>query len=104
MADLKKLGKDEVAYVAKLSNLKLTEIELEKFGIQLASIIDFIRKLQEVDTEDIEPTSQTTGLVSVMREDKTVPSFKVDDVFYSTEKRFNDFFVIERLLTERGEK
>ena len=39
-----------------------------------------------------------------MREDKTVPSFKVDDVFYSTEKRFNDFFVIERLLTERGEK
>ncbi len=98
------LTTEEVAHIAKLSNLKLTKNEISKFRKQLASVIGFVRKLQEVDTENIEPTSQTTGLVGVTREDKTTPSFRIEEVFYSTDNNFNNFFRIKRLLTERGEK
>lgn len=101
MADLTNEG---VVHVAKLSNLTLTKPEIVKFRRQLSSVIDFVRKLQEVETEGISPTAQTTGLLNVLREDKTRPSFDIEDVFYSTDKRFNDFFKIERLLGERGEK
>ncbi len=98
------LTNEEVAHVAKLSNLKLNKGEIAKFRRQLASVIGFVKKLQEVNTENVEPTSQTTGLVNVMRKDGVCPSFKIDDVFYSTNQRLNNFFVIERLLKERGKK
>ncbi len=98
------LTDEEVVHVAKLSNLDLTQEEVSKFRKQLGSVIDFIRKLQEVNTEKVQPTSQTTGLIKILRNDKIVPSFKIDDVFYSTERRFNDYFKTEMLLAERGEK
>lgn len=99
-----RLTAEEVVHIAKLSNLVLAKEEIAKFREQLSTVIEFVRKLQEVDTEGIIPTSQTTGLVNVLREDKTKPSFNIEDVFYSTDNRFNDLFKIGRLLEERGEK
>lgn len=67
-----KLTKKQVLHVAELSNLTLSSVEIKKFTPQLTKIIDFIAKLSEVDTDNILPTSQTTNLVNVTREDKVV--------------------------------
>ena len=56
-------------HVAKLAKLNLTKAESDKFVPQLENIINFIGKLKEVDTDGIIPTSQTTGLINVVRED-----------------------------------
>lgn len=73
------LTRDDVKHVADLSNLKLTDSEIEKFTPQLAKIVEFVSQLSEIDTNGITPTSQTTGLKNVLREDVVKPSEIVVD-------------------------
>lgn len=76
------LTKAQVQHIAELSNLTLTDEEVDKFTPQLLRIIEFVKTLQEVDTTDVEPTANTTGLENVLREDEIVESeIKVDEVF-----------------------
>jgi len=63
------LNKKEIEHLALLARLGITEKEKEKFRSELSSILDYVAKLNEVDTENIKPTSQVTGLSNIMRED-----------------------------------
>jgi len=65
-----KLTSDEVKHIAKLARLKLTDEEIEKFGEQLSDILSNAKMLEEVDTSNIEPIAQITGLRNVTFEDK----------------------------------
>lgn len=65
-----KLSKKDVLHIAKLSKLKLSGAETEKFADQLSGVIEYVEQLNEVDTEGVEPTSQVTGLENVYREDE----------------------------------
>ena len=67
-----KLSKSEVEHIANLARIKLSKQEVEKFQKQLSVILDYIEKLGEIDTTDVEPTAQVTGLENVLREDKLV--------------------------------
>ncbi|MDH5174007.1 MAG: Asp-tRNA(Asn)/Glu-tRNA(Gln) amidotransferase subunit GatC, partial [Elusimicrobiota bacterium] len=51
------ITKNEVEYVARLARLKLTEEEKEKYTKQLGDILKYIDKLNELNTEKVEPTS-----------------------------------------------
>ena len=66
------LSKEEVKRIAYLARLGLTDDELEKFAGQLTGILDYVDMLNEVDTENVEPTSQVTGLESVMEDDEVI--------------------------------
>jgi len=65
-----KLSIAEVEHIAKLAKLELSQEEKEKYCEQLSSVLEYVDQLSEVDTEGVEPTSNVTGLSSVMREDK----------------------------------
>jgi len=65
------LTKKQVKHIAKLAKLKLSNGEIEKFREQLSSILEYAGLLEEVDTKNVEPTAQTTGLKNVYREDKS---------------------------------
>ena len=71
-----KLSHDDVRHMAKLCRLTLSDEEVEKFANELTSILEYIQKLQEVDTEGVEPLKQVTGLKNSFREDK----LRSDDV------------------------
>lgn len=64
------LSKDEVKHIAKLARLHLTDAEAEKYSKELTSILDFINVLQEVDTENVTPLSQSTDIHNSFREDE----------------------------------
>lgn len=64
------LTKEEVQHIAILARLGLTQEEIEKYTNQLSSILDYVKQLEEVDTEGIEPTAQVTGLENIMRDDQ----------------------------------
>jgi len=64
------LSKQQVQHIAKLANLSLTEREIRKFQKQLGDVLDYIGILNELDTENVKPTSQVAGLENVFREDK----------------------------------
>jgi aspartyl-tRNA(Asn)/glutamyl-tRNA(Gln) amidotransferase subunit C len=65
-----KLSKEDVLHIAKLSKLKLSTDEVEKFRGQLSSVLDYVGELSEVDTKGVEITAQVTGLTNVFDEDK----------------------------------
>jgi aspartyl-tRNA(Asn)/glutamyl-tRNA(Gln) amidotransferase subunit C len=56
--------------IAKLAKLSLTDKEKEKYGHELSHILDHVADLEEVDTQDIPATNQSTGLEGKEREDK----------------------------------
>lgn len=64
------LERKDIEHIAKLARLDLTEEELEKYGQQLSGVLDYIDQLREVDTENVEPTAQVTGLSNVFRDDE----------------------------------
>ena len=68
-----KLTPTEVQKIASLSKLSLTEEEIEMFSAQLSDVLTYFQKLNELNTEGVEETSQVTGLVNVYREDVFTP-------------------------------
>ncbi len=63
------LTKDEVAHIAELARLHLTDEEVTRYQSELSRILEYIDQLREVNTEGIEPTAQVTGLINYLRED-----------------------------------
>ncbi|WP_342526220.1 Asp-tRNA(Asn)/Glu-tRNA(Gln) amidotransferase subunit GatC [Chryseomicrobium sp. FSL W7-1435] len=66
------ITKEEVRHVAHLARLAITEEEVEHFTEQLAKIVQFADKLNELDTTNVEPTTHVLPLENVLREDKSV--------------------------------
>ena len=66
------LSDDDVRHIGKLCRLNLSDAEVKKFAPELNDIFTYIDKLQEVDTDNIDPTPQPTGIVNRFREDKIV--------------------------------
>lgn len=89
-----KLTKKDVKHVADLSNLTLTDEEIAKFTPQLDKIIEFVATLSEVDTDGVEPTSQTTGLSNVLREDE----IKTENILPSEV----DYYKVPSILQNRS--
>jgi aspartyl-tRNA(Asn)/glutamyl-tRNA(Gln) amidotransferase subunit C len=90
--------KIDVLHIAKLANLSLTETEEKKFEKQLSDVLQYIDKLNEIETKDVEPTSQVTGLENVLREDTTSPSLPQDAVLSNTKAQHNGFFQVKGIL------
>lgn len=63
------ISRDEVAHLAKLARLAVTEEELDVFAGQLDQILDSVAKVSEVAGEDVPPTSHAVPLTNVFRED-----------------------------------
>lgn len=75
------LTKDQVLHIAKLARLTLTSSEIDKMTKELSAILNYVELLNEVDTTNVEPTAQVTGLTNALREDVVVPSdAKSDDL------------------------
>ena len=64
-----KISLQEVEHIAELARIGLTKKEKEKFSEELSDVLEYIEQLKEIDTKDIEPVSQVTGLINVVRED-----------------------------------
>jgi aspartyl-tRNA(Asn)/glutamyl-tRNA(Gln) amidotransferase subunit C len=64
------LTKEQARHIAKLARLGLKDDGIDLFAKQLSEILTYVEKLDVVDTSNVIPTSQTTDLKNVMREDK----------------------------------
>lgn len=69
----------EVGYIAQLARIKLTEKEEKSLKKDLSSILEYIEKLNEVDTTEVEPLYQTTGIVNSFRNDEPRMEFQMDE-------------------------
>lgn len=78
------ISEDHVRHIAKLARLTLTEGEVQKFTKELGAILSYVEQLQTVDTTDVLPTAQVTGLENAFREDCILPSGISPDAILAT--------------------
>jgi aspartyl-tRNA(Asn)/glutamyl-tRNA(Gln) amidotransferase subunit C len=76
---LSEISRDQVEHVAKLARLNLTEDEAVQYTTQLNAILNFFEKLDELDTERVEPTSHVMEVYNVMRADEERPSIEREE-------------------------
>ena len=92
------LDKNEVIKVAKLSKLELKEEEIQIFSEQLPKIIDFIEKLEELNTEDIEPYYELIDIETPMREDEPEESLPKELSLKNAPLAEEGFFIVPRVV------
>ncbi|SFM11233.1 Asp-tRNA(Asn)/Glu-tRNA(Gln) amidotransferase subunit GatC [Salibacterium qingdaonense] len=71
---MERISKDQVRHVAHLARLSVTEEEVDTFTEQLDDIIEFAEQLNELDTDDVEPTTHVLDIHNVLRKDEKRPS------------------------------
>ncbi|EKD49381.1 MAG: aspartyl-tRNA(Asn)/glutamyl-tRNA (Gln) amidotransferase subunit C [uncultured bacterium] len=81
------LKKEEIAHIAKLARIELTDAEVKKFQGQLGKVLNYVEKINEVDTENVEPTWQVTGLKDIMRDDWVEEFADTDELIESAPER-----------------
>ena len=74
------ITRDDVAHVARLARLTLTDAELDVFTGQLAAVLDHARDVEALDVADIPPMSHPYPLVNVLRDDVAGPTLDRDEV------------------------
>ena len=89
---------EQVEHVARLARLKLTSEELELFTTQLSSILDYINKLNELDTADVEPLSHPLEMVNVFRDDERAESLPRDEALANAPEQRDGFFRVPPVL------
>ena len=91
---------EEVEHVARLARLALSHDEKERMRQQLDRILGYIAKLNELDTEGVEPTSHAIRVVNVMREDEERPSFPPEAMLANAPERAGEFFRVPRIIED----
>jgi aspartyl-tRNA(Asn)/glutamyl-tRNA(Gln) amidotransferase subunit C len=74
------LTRDDVAHVAKLARLQLSDDELDLFTGQLAKVLDHARDVEALDVDDVPPTMHPYPLTNVLRADDPRPGIDRDEV------------------------
>jgi aspartyl-tRNA(Asn)/glutamyl-tRNA(Gln) amidotransferase subunit C len=86
------ISKEQVQKVAMLGRLKLSEEEAEQYTTQLNDILQFVEKLNELDTENVEPTSHVLPMQNVLREDEVRPSLERDKALANAPEQQDGMF------------
>jgi aspartyl-tRNA(Asn)/glutamyl-tRNA(Gln) amidotransferase subunit C len=94
------ISRDEVAHLARLARLALSEDELDSFAGQLDAILEHVSQIQAVDVTGVDPTGNPLTEVNVFRPDDVVPSLAQDDALAQAPKAVDGRFGVPRILGE----
>ena len=96
------ISRDEVAHLAHLSRLALTDAELDAFASQLEVILGAVARVSEVAAADIPPTSHSVPLENVFRPDVVQPSLGAAAALAAAPATEDDRFRVPRILDEEA--
>jgi aspartyl-tRNA(Asn)/glutamyl-tRNA(Gln) amidotransferase subunit C len=88
----------DIEYVAKLARLELSPGEKEIFAGQMATILGYVEKLKEVDTEGITPTSHAVPMENAFREDSVQPSIGLEKALANAPEIAGTFFAVPKVI------
>ena len=95
-----RISRDDVAHVARLARLDITDDELERFTDQLAAVLDHAADVAALDTEGVPPTAHPLPLANVFRDDVVTPGVDRDEVLAQAPAAEDGRFRVPRILTE----
>jgi aspartyl-tRNA(Asn)/glutamyl-tRNA(Gln) amidotransferase subunit C len=91
---------DDVSHIATLAHIPVTDDEKKELAKGFSTVIDVVDKLAELDTKNIEPTSQVTGLTNIFREDVVSDSLSQDNALSNAKRTHNGFFVVDQVIEQ----
>lgn len=94
------ISREQVAYIASLARLKLTEMETGEYTTQLNDILKFAEKLNRIDTEGIKPTSHALSMTNVLREDVVQPSLSKEEALVNAPEQKDGMFHVPAIFNE----
>lgn len=91
---------DDVKHLAKLSNLRISDEEAEKYPEQLSESIEYVGNLEDIDTSDVPDTFFTTKAKNVMDEDVVDEAIMLsqEDALRNARATKDGYFVVKRIL------
>ncbi|MCS7215463.1 MAG: Asp-tRNA(Asn)/Glu-tRNA(Gln) amidotransferase subunit GatC [Thermodesulfovibrio sp.] len=93
-----KISKDQVKHIAMLSRLELNEEEIEIYQDQLSRILEYVEKLNEIDTTSVEPTSHVIEIKNVFREDQVKDSISREYALKNAPDSTDKFFRVPKII------
>ena len=95
-----RISRDDVAHVANLARLALTDAELDTYTEQLADILQHAEDVAALDTSGVEPTAHPRPLRNVLRPDEVQPCLDRDEVLSQAPAAEDGLFRVPRILGE----
>ena len=95
------VSKEDVEKIAKLAKLNFSDEELENFTPQMNEILNYMDKLNELDTENVEPLSHPVEQINVFREDKLKQSISTEDALKNAPSKDEQFFKVPKVIGDK---
>jgi aspartyl-tRNA(Asn)/glutamyl-tRNA(Gln) amidotransferase subunit C len=92
------IDKETVEKVAHLARLELNETETQEMIKDMSKILDFMAKLNELDTSGVEPLVYMTGDVNVLREDVVKQQITHEEALKNAPKHDEDYFLVAKVI------
>jgi len=93
-----KITKEVIEYVAHLGRLDLEPHEVDLYTDQLDRILEYMEKLNQLDTEGIEPTSHAIPVECLLREDRVRDSLDIESSLQNAPERKGNFFKVPPII------
>ncbi|MBE0538486.1 MAG: Asp-tRNA(Asn)/Glu-tRNA(Gln) amidotransferase subunit GatC [Ignavibacterium sp.] len=93
--------KKEVEKIAELANLKFSDAELESFTPEMNEILTYMGKLNELNTENVEPLAHPVEQTNVFREDELKPSITTEDALKNAPAKDETHFKVPKVIGDK---
>ena len=97
---MSQISRDEVAHLARLARLALTDDELDNYAGQLDAILTHVGQIQAVDVTGVEPTDNPLKAVNVTRQDQTAPCLTQQEALAEAPEALDGRFAVPKILGE----
>ena len=95
-----KITKEEVKKVAHLARLELNEDEINNHAEQLEKILEYIKQLESIDTDDVPCTSRAIEVINVFRKDEKKNSNCIEELLDLGPSREDKYFKVPKIINE----
>ncbi len=95
---MSKIGLKDVQHIANLARLTFDEQEMESYQYQLSRILDYIEKLNQLDTEGVPPTSHVIPIRNVMKPDEKRDLFQREDIIANAPSTEQGYFEVPKVI------
>lgn len=96
------IDETQVRKVAKLARLELTDEEVKRFSRDLGAILEYIQKLNELNTDGVEPLAHCLPITNVLRDDIVRPSLGAEATLANAPDRYEDYFKVPSIFDDNS--
>ena len=95
-----KVTLEDVEHIAKLARLNLSAEEKAKYQVSMASVLDYVEKLNDLDLDDVPPTAHAVAQQNVIRKDEVNSTLAVDKALANASQSQDDQFAIQAVFDD----